>query len=146
MFKIISLLLMKSSILVGGQAVIEGVMMRVPGAYATAVRLPDGTIKSQRHKFYSIIDKYNVSNFSHNKAVILLSFSIVSFIVGRKIHCSHCSNFNVSMQNGIELRRSFSLGLESSHFPWTLKLASTSSKTSAILFGISCIQRLYGLF
>ena len=31
---------MKPTILVGGQAVIEGVMMRVPGAYATAVRDP----------------------------------------------------------------------------------------------------------
>ena len=41
MYKTIYLLLMKSSILVGGQAVIEGVMMRVPGAYATAVRLKD---------------------------------------------------------------------------------------------------------
>ena len=59
-YKTIYLLITKSSILVGGQAVIEGVMMRVPGAYATAVRLPDGTIKSQRHKFYSIIDKYKL--------------------------------------------------------------------------------------
>ena len=32
----------------GGQAVIEGVMMRVPGAYATAVRLKDNTIKIKR--------------------------------------------------------------------------------------------------
>ena len=35
---------MKPSILVGGQAVIEGVMMRVPGAYATAVRDSKGKI------------------------------------------------------------------------------------------------------
>ena len=31
-------IIMRSSILVGGQAVINGVMMRVPGAYSTAVR------------------------------------------------------------------------------------------------------------
>ncbi len=36
----------KSTILVGGQAVMEGVMMRVPGAYATAVRDPDGKYRS----------------------------------------------------------------------------------------------------
>ena len=42
------MLLMRSSILVGGQAVIEGVMMRVPGAYATAVRLKDNTIKIKK--------------------------------------------------------------------------------------------------
>ena len=35
---------MKPAILVGGQAVIEGVMMRVPGAVATAVRDPKGKI------------------------------------------------------------------------------------------------------
>ena len=47
----------KSSILVGGQAVIEGVMMRVPGAYSTAVRDPDGKIHTNRHDFESITDR-----------------------------------------------------------------------------------------
>ena len=56
--KHIILILTRSSILVGGQAVIEGVMMRVPGAYATAVRLSNGNIKSKKHEFISIIDKY----------------------------------------------------------------------------------------
>ena len=49
--------IMKPSILVGGQAVIEGVMMRVPGAYATAVRDPEGNIQVDRHDFTSIIEK-----------------------------------------------------------------------------------------
>jgi len=31
-------------LIVGGQAVIEGVMMRTPNAYAVAVRKADGTI------------------------------------------------------------------------------------------------------
>ncbi len=53
MKKIIQLLVAKPSILVGGQAVIEGVMMRVPGAYATAVRTPSGEIQVDRHKFVS---------------------------------------------------------------------------------------------
>jgi len=44
---------MKPSILVGGQAVIEGVMMRVPGAYATAVRDPKGNIQIERNDFQS---------------------------------------------------------------------------------------------
>ena len=47
----------KSSILVGGQAVIEGVMMRVPGAYSTAVRDPEGKIHTDRHNFESITDR-----------------------------------------------------------------------------------------
>ena len=49
--------LMKPSILVGGQAVIEGVMMRVPGAYATAVRDENGEIQIDRHDFTSKVEK-----------------------------------------------------------------------------------------
>ena len=52
------LVISQSSILVGGQAVMEGVMMRVPGAYATAVRDPDGNIQIDRHDFKSKIDTY----------------------------------------------------------------------------------------
>ena len=52
---------MKPSILVGGQAVIEGVMMRVPGAYATAVRDPDGKIHIQKNEFQSITERSKFS-------------------------------------------------------------------------------------
>ncbi len=55
--KSITLLVSKSSILVGGQAVIEGVMMRVPGAYSTAVRDPQGKIHTDRHDFESVVER-----------------------------------------------------------------------------------------
>ncbi|MFA4838278.1 MAG: DUF1385 domain-containing protein [Candidatus Neomarinimicrobiota bacterium] len=48
---------MAQKILVGGQAVIEGVMMRVPGSYATAVRKPDGQIEIERRDFVSVTDR-----------------------------------------------------------------------------------------
>ena len=54
----IRIFLGQSSILVGGQAVMEGVMMRVPGAYATAVRNPNGQIEVDRHSFISLSEKY----------------------------------------------------------------------------------------
>ena len=54
--------LTKSSILVGGQAVINGVMMRVPGAYATAVRLADGKIKTMTIPFKSYVQKNKFLN------------------------------------------------------------------------------------
>ena len=54
-YRNILLLIMRSTILVGGQAVIEGVMMRVPGAYATAVRKKDGGIEIKSHSFESMI-------------------------------------------------------------------------------------------
>lgn len=57
MIKTILLFVMKPTILVGGQAVIEGVMMRVPGAYATAVRDPKGKIHIDRKFFRSLSEK-----------------------------------------------------------------------------------------
>ncbi len=55
--KILLLIVAKPNILVGGQAVIEGVMMRVPGAYATAVRDPQGKIQTIRNEFSSATDR-----------------------------------------------------------------------------------------
>ncbi|MEE8437064.1 MAG: DUF1385 domain-containing protein [Candidatus Neomarinimicrobiota bacterium] len=52
--------LMKPSIFVGGQAVIEGVMMRVPGAYATAVRDPEGIIRINRHDYQSLAERSRI--------------------------------------------------------------------------------------
>ena len=72
MYNLFYLLLAKSSILVGGQAVIEGVMMRVPGAYATAVRLKDNSIKTKRHTFVSLIDKLKIKNYFIIRGVIHL--------------------------------------------------------------------------
>ena len=50
----------QQSILVGGQAIIEGVMMRVPGAYAIAVRNPKGEIITRREEFVSITEKITI--------------------------------------------------------------------------------------
>ena len=47
----------QSRILVGGQAVIEGVMMRVPGVYAVAVRDPEGQIRIQCRDFTSAVER-----------------------------------------------------------------------------------------
>jgi uncharacterized protein YqhQ len=47
-----------SELLVGGQALIEGVMMRSPGAFGVAVRRPDGTLALQRGKVASLAKRY----------------------------------------------------------------------------------------
>ena len=57
MKRLLLIISMKPNILVGGQAVIEGVMMRVPGAYSTAVRCPNGDIKIKRKEFLSITER-----------------------------------------------------------------------------------------
>jgi uncharacterized protein YqhQ len=45
-------------LLVGGQALIEGVMMRSPGAYGIAVRRPDGSLAIERGKVAPIAKRY----------------------------------------------------------------------------------------
>jgi len=47
-------------LIVGGQAVIEGVMMRTPGAYAIAVRKADGTIVNKAATLPKWSDKYPI--------------------------------------------------------------------------------------
>ena len=43
---------------VGGQALMEGIMMRGPKGTAMSLRLPDGTIETQMKDFTSIRKKY----------------------------------------------------------------------------------------
>ncbi len=45
---------------VGGQAVIEGVMMRAKGMIATAVRRPDGKIVVKKEEFRSLAERYPI--------------------------------------------------------------------------------------
>lgn len=45
---------------VGGQAVMEGVMMRAPGAVATAVRKPNGEIVVKRQAYQSWAEKFPI--------------------------------------------------------------------------------------
>jgi uncharacterized protein YqhQ len=49
-------------LIVGGQAVIEGVMMRSPTYYATAVRTPQGTIVIQKNKYESLTHRLRFLN------------------------------------------------------------------------------------
>ncbi len=50
----------EDDILVGGQAVIEGVMMRSPKAYSVAVRRQDGTIRVMKDGLLSLGEKWKV--------------------------------------------------------------------------------------
>ncbi|MGH2568660.1 MAG: DUF1385 domain-containing protein, partial [Bacteroidota bacterium] len=45
---------------IGGQAVIEGVMMRAPGSVATAVRRANGEIVVQKLSFRSLVERWNI--------------------------------------------------------------------------------------
>jgi uncharacterized protein YqhQ len=63
MKKFLSLFLsIERDLIVGGQAVIEGVMMRTPSAYAIACRKADGTIVHTAEKLPKWSDKYKFLN------------------------------------------------------------------------------------
>ena len=67
----------KKEIQVGGQAVIEGVMMRGPFHIATAVRRKDGTIEVKKERFESIIQK----NKSLNIPIIRGFISLIEMMI-----------------------------------------------------------------
>jgi uncharacterized protein YqhQ len=68
---------MKDKLTVGGQAVIEGVMMRGPKLVATAVREPSGEIKVKVDPVSSINDKYPILKKPMLRGVVALGESLV---------------------------------------------------------------------
>ena len=63
--------------MVGGQAVIEGVMMRDAAKTATAVRLPNGEIAVEMHPVTSIRDRYPVLNLPLIRGSVIMVESLV---------------------------------------------------------------------
>src|SRR5215467_7059168 len=64
-------------ILVGGQAVIEGVMMRSPKGYSVAVRRQDGTIRVMKDALLSLGEKYKVFKLPLVRGVGVLGQALV---------------------------------------------------------------------
>jgi uncharacterized protein YqhQ len=61
---------------IGGQAVIEGVMMRSPTHYATAVRTPQGRVVIQKVPFKSLIRRIKILNIPVLRGAITLVESL----------------------------------------------------------------------
>ena len=68
---------MENKLMVGGQAVIEGVMMRGPGLVATAVRDPSGKILVKTKPVESIGDTYPILKKPLLRGVVSLGESLV---------------------------------------------------------------------
>lgn len=66
---------------IGGQAVIEGVMMRGGDKYAVSVRKPDGEIEVKVEDYNSLTDKYAVARFPIIRGVVAF---VESLIVGMR--------------------------------------------------------------
>jgi len=61
---------------VGGQAVIEGVMMRAPSAWAVAVRRPDGVIETQSHELPRLSSRSRAARLPFLRGVMVLVESL----------------------------------------------------------------------
>ncbi len=70
--KRIILLTTKQYTSIGGQAVIEGVMMRSPNAFVVAVRKPDGTIRLRRDQWYGLSKKLDFMKKPFLRGVLML--------------------------------------------------------------------------
>src|SRR4051794_18004284 len=63
---------------VGGQAVVEGVLMRAPGSYAVAVRRPSGEIVVRERPWRSLTDRAPVFRLPVIRGVVSLAEGIVA--------------------------------------------------------------------
>jgi uncharacterized protein YqhQ len=61
---------------VGGQAVIEGVMMRAPDAWAVAVRRPDGTIEAKRTDLPALTTRSRAARTPVVRGMLVLAESL----------------------------------------------------------------------
>lgn len=63
---------------VGGQAVIEGVMMRTPHAFTVAVRAPDGSIAVKEGAWRSLWDRYTFLRLPFLRGTIVMIEALVN--------------------------------------------------------------------
>lgn len=79
--KRIILLIAKQYTSIGGQAVIEGVMMRSPNAFVVAVRKPDGTIRLRRDQWYGLSKKLDFLKKPFLRGILMLVETMANGLV-----------------------------------------------------------------
>lgn len=90
------LMLAKQYTSIGGQAVIEGVMMRSPNAFVVAVRRPDQKIRLRRDQWFGLSKRFNFLRKPFFRGVIMLIETMANGIVSLNYSA------NIAMQD--ELR------------------------------------------
>lgn len=79
--KKILLLVSKQYASIGGQAVIEGVMMRSPNAFVVAVRKPDGAIRLRRDQWFGLSSKLSFLKKPFLRGVLVLIETMANGVV-----------------------------------------------------------------
>lgn len=79
--KRISMFLLNQYTSIGGQAVIEGVMMRSPNTFVVAVRKPDGKIRLRRDQWFGLSKKFDFFKKPFFRGVLMLVETMANGIV-----------------------------------------------------------------
>jgi uncharacterized protein YqhQ len=103
---------MKPKVSIGGQAVIEGVMMRGPDVIATAVREPSGEIIVKTEAFTPISDRYPILKKPMLRGVVALIESLVQGLKALSFSAQAAGEEGEELSNKeIALTMMFSMGL-----------------------------------
>ncbi len=98
--------------LVGGQAVIEGVMMKGPGRLATAVREPNGNIVVREESSRSLGERYPILKKPMLRGVVILGESLVQGMKALSFSAQAAGEEGEELSNReIVLTMLFALGL-----------------------------------
>ncbi|MBR0112580.1 MAG: DUF1385 domain-containing protein [Clostridia bacterium] len=81
---------------VGGQALMEGIMMRGPKGTAMSCRMPDGSIETEMKDFVSVRKKYKILNIPFIRGIV--SF-VESMILGYKLLMESAEKTTLDMEN-----------------------------------------------
>lgn len=103
---------MKNKPIIGGQAVIEGVMMRGPEFVATAVREPSGEISVKTEKVSSITERYPILKKPMIRGVVALGESLILGLKSLSYSAQRAGEEGEELSNKeIIMTMMFSLGL-----------------------------------
>jgi len=108
----------------GGQAVIEGVMMRAEDNWAVAVRTPRGEIVVKKEPWRSIGKKYRILDLPVLRGAILLVETLVLGVKALSFSAEASAEQQLSKENDSGEREN-SAGSEEKGFWWSLSLAGT---------------------
>jgi uncharacterized protein YqhQ len=95
MMKKLIIMLQKQYTSIGGQAVIEGVMMRSPNAFVVAVRKPDGKIRLRRDQWYGLSSKLSFLKKPFLRGVLILVETMANGVVS----LNYSANISMEEEN-----------------------------------------------
>lgn len=138
LMKKLILLVSKQYASIGGQAVIEGVMMRSPNAFVVAVRKPDGTIRLRRDQWYGLSNKLAFLKKPFLRGVLILVETMANGIVS----LNYSANIAMDEENKKEALKK---GQSEAEYEKTKKSKEKVSLETFLSIGVSFLFGI-GLF